>query len=191
MSFANLFQHLERSAFLVLLRPFEELALEVDIGLLQLLHVDVDVDDAVDDDVFGEVEAAVKVDGTHQGLESIAAYRLEAATRVTLVFNQVEQPNLLRQLVQTGTAHNLGAQLGKETLPLIGVLAVEELRHDGTQDSVAQVFETLVVDAMAVLRGRRGTVSERHMIQLCVAGDITKNILEETIELLTFFVLPE
>ena len=67
--------------------PFEQLALEVDVGVLQFVKVDVDTDDAVDDDMLRKKEAAVEVNGTHQGLKSIAAQRKKAAARLgVLVF---------------------------------------------------------------------------------------------------------
>ena len=74
------FQQLEIEMLLALLRPFQQSALEIDFGLLKLLKVDVNVDDTVDDDVLGKLEASVKVDGTYQGFESIASQGTESIT---------------------------------------------------------------------------------------------------------------
>ena len=85
------FQKAEFEVLPAFLGPFEQTALEVDLGLLKLLEVDVHIDDAVDDDVLGELEAFVEVDGPNQGLEGIAAQRAEALARavVGFVFDEI------------------------------------------------------------------------------------------------------
>lgn len=73
MVFHLFIQKPEIKLFMAFLRPLEEFAFEVDIGLLEFIEVDVHLDDAVDDDVLRKLEASVKVDGTHERLKGIAA----------------------------------------------------------------------------------------------------------------------
>ena len=52
----------------------------------------------------------------------------------------------LCQFVEVGAAYDFGTHFGEVAFALVGVFLVEEVGHNGAEDGVAEVFETLVVD---------------------------------------------
>ena len=121
MAITILVEKLKHKLFLVLLRPFKQLALKVDIGILQLFQVDVNLDDAFDDDFFCEVKASVEIDGSHKSLKGVATHRPGIVTHIGGVTDKAIKTEFLRELVERNAAHNARAHLRKETLRLRGV----------------------------------------------------------------------
>ena len=130
MPLAYLLQHLEHGDFLLFLRPFKELALEVDIGLLQFIDVNMYLDDAIDDDVLGEVETLIKIDGTHEGFEGIATHRTGIVTHIGGMADIGTKAQFFRQFVEGNTTHNAGTHLGEEAFGLGGISVEEIIGHD-------------------------------------------------------------
>ena len=120
--------------------------------------------DTVDKHSTDKHVALVDIHRSHQRLEGVTADRLESARRVVLILDEVEQADSLRQLVETDATHNLRAQLGEETLALVGIFLVEEFRHNSAKHSVAKILQTLVVDAVAVVDRRKRAVGQRNTI---------------------------
>lgn len=149
MPLVDFFQQPEFEVLLPFLRPFEQTALEVDFGLLELFEVDMDSNDALNDDFFGELETPVKVDGAHQCLESIAAQRAEtfARTVVGLVLDVVVETEFLRKLVERGAADDARAHFGEETLGLGREGMENVIAHDEVEDGIAEEFKSLVAQA--------------------------------------------
>ena len=146
-----LVQKSEIKGFMLLLGQLEKLALEVDFGLLQLFKVDVDFDDAVDDDVLCEMEASVEINGTHEGLKSIATQGAETAVGGAIdgfVFDVVVEAEFFRQLIERHTTDDTGTHLGKEAFGLGGVGVEKIVAHNKLKYSIAEIFQSLVAQVI-------------------------------------------
>ena len=181
--------YLERHLLVVLLTPVDELALEVPFSLSHLVDIDICAQQFVDDNLAGKTVATLQIYGAYQGLEGIAANRLEGPLGTALVLYELNHAYLARQLPEALAAHYLGPHLGEETLPLEGVFLVQVLRHNRAQYGVAEVFQALVVGAVAFGHSRHRTVYERRMVQLGAPGCETQHVLEETVEFGPFLLL--
>ena len=183
--------HLERDLSLVLLAPVDELALIVPIAGRDGVDVEVGAEQLVDDDPAGEAVAFFEIHGAHEGLEGVALERLESATRIALIVNQLGKAHLVGQLVETGAADDLRSHDGEVAFALIGILLVQEFGDDGAEDGVAQILQALVVDAVALLHLRVGAVDESDVVELRPDGDVAQHILKEPIESRRFCFLAE
>ena len=136
---------LETDFAVVFLSPVDEFALEVPVGVSHCVDIEVEVNDFVDDYVAGEFIAFFEIDGSDECFEGVAVDGLEDALRHAVVLHQLGESDFLRQFVEVGAAYDFGAHFGEVAFALAGVFLVEEVGHDGTEDSVAKVFEALVV----------------------------------------------
>ena len=86
-----------------------------------------------------------------------------------LILDERDEADFVGQLVEADTADDLGAEHREEAFALEGILLVEEVRHHGTQHSIAQILKAFVVDTMAVVLCGQRTMDERHMIEFRMA----------------------
>ena len=96
----------------VFLRPFEELALEVDFLVGQSVDVDEAAEDALLDEPLAEGVAAVQVDGADEGLEGIAADVAVVRARAGAALYEAVEAQFLGQAVERGALYDLAARAG-------------------------------------------------------------------------------
>ena len=91
------------------------------------------------------------------------------------------------QFVEVSAAYAFGAHFGEVAFALVGVFFVEEFSHDGAEDGIAEVFEPLVVDFVALAHVERlGFVNEGYLVQLGIAGCATQRVFEEKVKFFVF-----
>ena len=116
----------------------------------------------------GDLDAAGEVDGADQRLDGVGEDRGLVATAGALLaateLDVLAEPDAAADLGERPGVDHGGAQLGQPALGQVGVLGVERLGDDDTEDRVTEELEPLVGGQSAVLVGerpvRQGTVEQ-------------------------------
>ena len=139
----------------VLLAPLDQPALEVGLRFGQLFEVLVVVEDVVDQQPVDEFVSAVEIDRPHHRLERIAEDVLLSGISRSRADDVPVEADLYGQCVERLARHHLRPQLRHEAFVAVGEFDEQVVRSDGLDDGVAQKFQALVVDLLAVVQNQR------------------------------------
>ena len=121
--------------------------------------------DAVAHEVHAGVVATVEIDGSHEGLEGVAAHIAVMGVGVPVTMDEGIQAQLVRQAVQGVALHNLAARVGQEALAPVGEVTVEDVTDNRLQHRITQVLQTLVVISIEMLAvATRGLMLQGQLI---------------------------
>lgn len=149
----------------VFLRPFKEFALEVHFLVGHAVDVEQAANDAFLDKPLAVVVATVEVNSAHKRFKGVSADVVAARSRLSRRLDEAVEAEVGREFVERRALHDFAARAGEEALTFARVAVVDDVAHNGFEDGIAKIFQTLVVDrftsAVAVaLRfvGQRGAV---------------------------------
>lgn len=140
-----LIHQLEQHLVLGLLAPLDELALEVIVLLGHLVNVDMLADEPLLEEAVTPRIATVEVNGPHERLESVARDETVVGTVDVGRLYELHQPRILGDTVETAALHYLATYRGEESLFLRREMMVQYIAHHRLNDSIAQIFEPLIV----------------------------------------------
>ena len=126
----------------VFLRPFKEFALEVHFLVGHAVDVEQAADDAFLDKPLAVVVATVEVNSAHKRFKGVSADVVAARSRLSRRLDEA----VGREFVERRALHDFAARAGEETLTFARVAVVDDVAHNGFEDGIAKIFQTLVVD---------------------------------------------
>ena len=139
----------------VLLAPLDQAALEIALRLGQFFQIQETEINVIDQQPVDELVPLIEVNRPHHRLEGVAVDMLLGNARAA-VRNHVDiQTEVHGQRVERLPRDDLRPQLGHKTLVAVGVFDEQIVRSHGLDHSVAQIFQTFVVDRAAVLQNQR------------------------------------
>ena len=170
---------------LVLLAPFQQLALEVDLLPCKLVNVDMTVQYSLRHEALAVGIPAVQVDGAHEGFEGIACHVAVVRLVLCMPLHEFVEPYLHGQPAQRLALHDFAARVGQESFALAGEVMVDYLAHDGVEHGIAQKFQTFVVDGRSALAVRQHRlVHQGFLVQADVVRIEAQHITKGAIKLL-------
>ena len=177
----------EGDFLVVFLSPVDEFALEVPVSMGHCIDIKVDVDYFIDKDAAGELVTFFKIDGTYKSLEGIAVDGFKDTLRDTVVLDKLGEAYFLSQFVEVGPADEFGTHFGEESFSLVGIFFVKKFGHDSAKNSIAEVFETFIIDTPTLPSvDRLGLVDESYLIERDVVGSESQSVFEEKIKIFVF-----
>ena len=166
------FVELEFELDAVLLAPFEELALEVDLLACHVVKVDELADDAVAYEPVAVAVATVEIDGTHEGFKGVATQIIVVGVAGGVLPDERVETRLFCQAVEGVALHEFAACGGEKAFALALVAVEDDVAGDGFEDGVAQKFEAFVVERTSLFAADvlRRFVGEGYAVELDVVG---------------------
>ena len=141
--------------YLMLLTPFQQLALEVHLLIGNLVQVDETVQYLVRYEALAISIASVQVDGSDECLKRIPTHIAVVHLVVFLASDKLVKAYLGCQLAKRLTLHDLAACISQEAFTLVGEMMIDNLAHDSTQHGIAQELQPLVVERSPALSMRK------------------------------------
>ena len=177
------FLTVEVDADAVFLSPFDEFTLVVDVGVGRLVDVDQLVHDSLLDEAHAVAVAAVEVDGTDEGFEGIAVDVVVVGLGLEVGDDELVEARVLGQLVERLALDDVAARVGEEAFGLLGEVLEDDVTHDGAEYGVAEEFQPLVVDALALLLHSHRLVQHGYLVGADVTRIESQYLAERTVKL--------
>ena len=176
---ARLFQIAKLHLDTILLTPFEQLRLEVDLLIGHLVDIDELCQDAFFHKAHASAISAVQIDGSHQRLEGVAIHIAVMGIGVTCREDELVESHLLGELSQGLTTDELGTGIGEESLALALEVAIDDVANDSIEHSIAQELQTFVVLWTAFLVAASHTLVQQRLL---IEADVMRIEAENTVE---------
>ena len=154
-------QQLEVELHPVLLTPFDELRLEVDLLVGEFVDIDHLAQDLALHEAHAGVVALVEIDSTDKGFEGVARHVAVVAGLMTAGEDQLVDTHLLGQVVEGLALHELGARGGEKSLPLTREVTKHNIAYYRIEDGVAEKLQPLVVHGLSLLVAPRDAAMEQ------------------------------
>jgi hypothetical protein len=152
---------------LFLLAPLDEFALVIVILLGHLVEVDVLANETFLKETIAVGIATIEINGSHKCLEGIAGDETVVCMIDMGGLYEFDQTYLLGYTIEAAALHYLAACGCEKSLSLTIEVMIEYIAHDGFDDGISQILETLVVFLIFV----RTVVIERTVHQ-CLPIDV-------------------
>ena len=152
----------------VFLAPFDEFALEIHLLIGHLIDVYQLSEDAFLHEAHAGFIAFVEVDGAHQRLESVASHVAVVRRAAPIAKHQAGDAHLFGQAVERFALHKFRACVGQEAFTLARKVPIDDVTHDGIEDSIAEKFQPFVVHRTPFCVAPHDTFV--HQCQLVVAN---------------------
>lgn len=147
------FLHLHQvkpDVFVVALRPLNNLAFIVEIGLHHNVEVEMRLDEFVDNEFLTPQVALVKIDGTDDGLEGIAEYNALELNILLIKLDDEVDTNLSGEEIKGVPVDNPGPDFCEKALILERVLLEKIVGYGGAKDGITEVLQPFIGFAEAV-----------------------------------------
>ena len=154
-------QQLEVELHPVLLTPFDELRLEVDLLVGEFVDIDHLAQDLALHEAHAGVVALVEIDSTDEGFESVARHVAVVAGLVAAGEDQLVDTHLLGQVVEGLALHEFGARGSEKSLPLTREVAKHNIAYYRIEDGVTEKLQPLVVHGLSLLVAPRDAAMEQ------------------------------
>ena len=159
----RLFNQLIDHFDLILLAPFNQLRLEIDLLAGYFAQIDILADDTVLHEIHAIVISSVQIDGTNQGFKCIASHVTVVSGMAGSEFDEFGQTNLFGHLIQGLARNNLGTGIGQETFTLPIELLIDNITYHRTQYGITQELQALVVEQPSIIQLYRGGLMEQRL----------------------------
>ena len=134
---------------LVFLTPLYEAALEVVLALSHLINIYIVLEHFLLNKALAIAVAPVKIDGTHEGLKSVASHEaVVCCGHHARVSDESVKPYLTCQFVERIAAHQFASQVCEKAFLLVLEVFVKDIRYNRSEHSVAKILQTLVADEL-------------------------------------------
>lgn len=168
---------------LILLAPFQQLALEIHFLLGQPLYVEQMSQYAIIHETPAIGIAAVKVDCTDKCLESIASQVAVVRMRAFMVLHEFVKAYLHSKSPESLALHYLAARIGQETLSLAWETVKYRFAYNSIKHRIAEKLQSLVVYQLATLLAcSHRFVQQCLMIKTDIARIETQHITKSAIK---------
>ena len=135
-----LMKQLELHAHTVLLCPFQEFRLEINLFISHLIDVDELTEDALLHKAHASIVTTVKINGTNKCLKGVATHVAVMTLVATCRNDKVIDAHLLGQTAKRLALYEFRAGVGKESFAFAWEMLEHNITHDGIKDGVAQEF---------------------------------------------------
>lgn len=170
---------------LVLLAPFQKLALEVNFLIGDLVYVYEATHYLLGNKGFTISESPVQIDGADEGLEGVASKVVIVCVVASCALKQFVQAYLYGELAERFALDNLAAGVRQKTFTLAGEMMENYLANHSAQHRIAQELQPLVVEGSSALGvSRHRLMHQRLLIKANLARIETQHITKGAIKLL-------
>ena len=170
---------------LVLLTPFQKLALEVHFQIGHLVYVYDATHYLLGYEAFAVIKTPIQIDGADECLEGVSSKVVIMRVVAFAAPKQFVQTYLYSKLAKRFALHDLAAGVRQKPFTLVGEMVEDYLANHSTQHSIAQKLQSLVVDggsALGVCEHR--LVHQRLLIKANLARIESQHITKGAIKLL-------
>ena len=166
-----LLQHPELHAYTVLLRPLQQLRLEIHLLESHLVEIDILAKYPLLEELQTRIVATVEIDGSDKGFESISLHITVVGSAMTRREQQTAQSHLVGEFAKRVARYQFGARVRQEPLTLTLVMTIDDIAHRSIEYGVTQELQPFVVKRLAfVVALADALVHQRHLVILDVAG---------------------
>ena len=146
-----LIEQSEFHAHAVLLRPLQQLRLEVYFLIGHLVDVDHLLQDAVLHEAHAGVVAPIEIDSSDECLEGVATHVAVVALSAAVGENEFVDTHFLSQSSERFALHEFRACIGEKSLALAGEVFEDDITYDGIENGIAKELQSFVVDGFSFL----------------------------------------
>ena len=133
------------------LTPFQQFALEVNLLISQLVDVYEAMHYLLANEGLAMPIASVEIDGTDEGLESVAGKVAVMRLVVFVLADKLVESYLRCEPSERLSLHNLASCIGEEAFSFLWKVVEDYLTYNGIEHSIAKELEPLVVERRATL----------------------------------------
>lgn len=136
---------------LMFLTPFQQFALEVNLLISQFVDVYEAMHYLLANEGLAMPIASVEIDGTDEGLESVAGKVAVVRLVVFVLTDKLVESYLRCQPSERFSLHNLASGIGEEAFSLFREMVEDYLAYNRVEHGIAKELEPLVVERRATL----------------------------------------